>query len=178
METTITEALAELKTIKKRVQKKQESIGRYFARQGNVRDPLEKDGGSADFISRERQGITDLHARFINIRTGIQAANLKNSLGICNKNRSVAEWLVWRREVAESERQHVAGLVANLENIRNEARRKDLAIVSTESGDPGEIVISVDERALAEESEHIEEVLGVLDGKLSLFNATTTIELN
>jgi hypothetical protein len=40
-----------------------------------------------------------------------------------------------------------------------------------------DIVVNVDEQKLAEDSERMEEVLGTLDGLLSLKNATVTIEV-
>lgn len=43
---TITEALAELKTLDKRILAKQGSIPNYLVRDDRVRDPLAKDGGS------------------------------------------------------------------------------------------------------------------------------------
>lgn len=46
MALTITEALAEIKTVGKRVEKKREFIKAFLARQDGVKDPLEKDGGS------------------------------------------------------------------------------------------------------------------------------------
>lgn len=41
----ITEALAELKTLNKRVEKKKEYVKAYLYRQEGLKDPLEKDGG-------------------------------------------------------------------------------------------------------------------------------------
>src|SRR5579863_1653454 len=63
---TITEALAEIKTINKRLESKRESVRNYIARDVRVRDPLEKEGGSAEFIKRERQAIIDLEERIVN----------------------------------------------------------------------------------------------------------------
>ncbi len=50
---TITEALAEIPTIEKRIEKKREFILNYLYRQSSVRDPHEKDGGSTVLIVRE-----------------------------------------------------------------------------------------------------------------------------
>lgn len=75
MKLTITEALAEVKTIKARVTKKQEGIMRYFARDARLKDPLLAEGGSSIWIERERQAIKDLLARMVTIRTAIQRKN-------------------------------------------------------------------------------------------------------
>lgn len=42
MSITITEALAEIKTVAKRIEKKRDFIRAYLSRQEGVRDPLEK----------------------------------------------------------------------------------------------------------------------------------------
>jgi hypothetical protein len=72
---TITEALAEIPTIVKRIDKKQEFILNFLYRQSAVRDPHEKDGGSSELIKREMQAIDDLQARLVKIRSSIQLAN-------------------------------------------------------------------------------------------------------
>ena len=57
--TTITEALAEIPTIQKRIKAKQDFILGYLYRQSTTRDPHEGSGGSATLISRELQAIGD-----------------------------------------------------------------------------------------------------------------------
>lgn len=69
-QTTITEALAEIPTIEKRIEKKSEFILNYLYRQSAVRDPHEKDGGSSTLIHRELQAIH-----------GPAGADHQNSLG-------------------------------------------------------------------------------------------------
>ena len=171
----ITEALAELKTIVKRITKKQESVMRYFARQGNVMDPLADEGGSAKFVAEARQAIRDLQGRIIWIRTEIQRANLTNELTIGKLKRSVAEWLVWRREVAAMEKHAVNALLLGLDKVRKEAHQHKVKMVEGETSSAGEVAVFLKEGELNAEAENLEEVLGTLDGKLSLFNAQTDI---
>src|SRR5215831_611359 len=97
---TITEALAELKTIDKRIEKKREFVLSYLLRQEMFKDPLEKDGGSVSAIRREMQSIVDLEERRITIRRAVQQANERNSVMVGKQTRTIADWLVWRREVA------------------------------------------------------------------------------
>lgn len=68
---TLTEALAELKTIDKRIVTKQNNILTYAARQDLIKDPLEKDGGSVKFVKEEKQGMNDLETRKVAIRRAI-----------------------------------------------------------------------------------------------------------
>src|SRR5277367_6394116 len=97
---TITEALAELKTIDKRIQKKREFVLGYLLRQEMFKDPLERDGGSVSAIKREMQSIRDLEERKIGIRRAIQQANERTNVTVGKQTRSIADWLVWKREVA------------------------------------------------------------------------------
>lgn len=174
---TITEALAEVKTIKARVEKKQGNVLRYFARHSQVKDPLEKDGGSVAFIKSERQGIDDLLARWVRIRTSIQRANVQTQATITGTTRTVADWLNWRREVSPVQKQLVSSLINGIQRARDEAKKQGISVVDKESGQP-EVVVSINEQEIAKLSEDLETTLGELDGKLSLINATTVIDVD
>jgi hypothetical protein len=182
---TITEALQEIKTIGKRLEKKRASVMGYLARDFRVHDPLEKDGGSEKFIREERQAIADLERRVITIRTSIQRSNLAATLKVGDNSMTVAEWLTWRREIAKAQGEFLRLIVQGLNGVRNDVQKKGGKVVSAvaavnEAFDPSgppQIVVNVDERTLISEQEAMEQVTGDLDGKLSLFNATTVIEV-
>lgn len=177
---TITEALAEIKTVGKRVETKRGFIFGYLGRQDGVRDPLEKDGGSAKVIEQERQAIGDLEKRLIALRRGIQRANDETALAINGTTRSISEWLTWRRDVAPGQKQLLSGLQAGINNLRQQAKQHGAALISasasTAATAPTDIIVNVDERKISEEAEALEDTLGQLDGQLSLKNATVTIK--
>jgi hypothetical protein len=186
MNMTITEALAEIKTINKRLEKKRSSILQYIARDVRLKDPLEGDGGTIEFIKRERQAIYDLEKRIVAIRTQIQRSNLATTLAIDGHSMCVAEWLTYRREVADGQKSFLTKLIGGISATRDEIQKKggrmltanvaSLAIVET--GKPAfEVIVSVDEKDLLSDAENLETILGSLDGKLSLLNATTVIEV-
>lgn len=184
MKITVTEALQELKTIASRINKKQDSIGNYIARDSRILDPLEKTGGSADFISKERQSIGDLRARLIKIRSSIQAKNLSSELTIQGYTRTVSDWLTWRREVSEGEKNFITAMLASIRKIRGEVQKVGGSVSRTASVTPDfnnqtppNIVVNVDELELMHQQEKLETILGELDGKLSLFNATSVIDI-
>ena len=180
---TITEALAELKTLGKRIPKKEEFSLQYIARSEGVRDPLEKSvpGGSPVAITRERQAIADLQKRHVAIRTSIQKSNHVVTITVADMTKTVAEWLTWRKEIAPGLQQFLTKMRMQVVNHRDQAQKRGNAVVSATaiSGTekPTDIVINVDEQALAAEAEQLENILGTLDGALSLKNATTFIEL-
>lgn len=178
METiTITEALADIKTIGKRVAKKQEFVGSYLARVEAAKDPHAAHGGSAKVIDSERQSISDLWRRVVTIRTAIADANRAALLSIGDRTMTVAEWIVWRREIAPQIQTWNGALRKGVENARAAAKKNGSTLASTDTGNPQDIIINIDERRLMEEIDSVEQVLGELDGKLSLHNARTTITI-
>lgn len=175
---TITEALQEIKTITRRLESKRSNILPYLARDARVKDPLEREGGSIEFVKRERQAIHDLEERIVTIRAAIQAANGKISLTLNDTTRTLMDWLNWRREIAPGHKLFLAGMVNGIRNIRNEVQKKGQKMVSDEANaSVGDVVVQANEKELLEYQEAIEKLLGDLDGKLSLLNATTVIEI-
>lgn len=174
---TITEALAEIKTIDKRLTKKRSFVGAYIVRQDKLKDPLAGDGGSEEAIRRERQAIADLEQRVVDLRLGIQSANSETEVTINGQSRSVAEWLVWRRDVAPGAKDFLNDLSRGLKRVRDEAQSKGFAMTQSEAASPDDLIVNINEAELAQEIEGFEETLGALDGQLSLKNATVFIEV-
>jgi len=179
MKTTITEALAELKTIDKRVQKKMEfCLGAgTLVRQEMLKDPHEKEGGAKKLIAQERQAIKDLHTRKIDIRRAILDANMRETITVENTTHTINDWLVWRREVVQNEKGFLDNMIRNIDRTRQDAQRKGVNVSEKETGSPTNVVVNINEKELSEETEMIEKILGDLDGKLSLKNATTMIDV-
>lgn len=176
---TITEALAEIKTIGKRLDKKQQFLATYLARSRGIVDPLEKDGGSAAAIERELQAIRDLQGRIVTLREAINRANVATSITILDVTHTISEWIVWRREVAPMQAKLFQSLINAIARVRDEARKHGASIIKTLEGEgqQTDVLINVDEGWLASANEKLEEILGTLDGQLSLKNATTMVEL-
>lgn len=179
---TITEGLAEIKTIGKRIETKNKQLLSYLTRDARLRDPLEKEeGGSVEFIKRERQAISDLGKRMVNLRQAIQQANMVTPLGLNGTEMTVYEWLIWRREVAPLEQNRLGDIWTALTTARTNAQRIGYNVVAAAaavqggSNEPKEIIVNVNEKEIAQEREALEKTLGDLDGRLSLLNATTMI---
>jgi hypothetical protein len=174
---TITEALAEIKTIDKRLDKKRDFIRTYIARPDNIKDPHIKDGGTPALLAGEQQAIHDLEERIVTLRRGIQKANEATVITVQGKARSIADWLVWRRDAAPKHQSYLANLNNALNQVRAEAQRKGVALVAngTEAQKPNDIIVNINEKQLAIDIETMEIVLGELDGMLSLKNATVLI---
>lgn len=171
---TITEGLAEIKTIAKRIEKKNEFVRSYAVRPNVVVDPLAADGGAPAAIQRELQAIGDLEKRLVDIRLAIQKANTETPVTVEGVTKSMSEWLVWRREVAPGRVQRISslrqGIIASRKTFMERSRQGGVEDVK-----PEDLIVNVSEQALATEAETIEVILSQLDGQLSLKNATVTI---
>lgn len=178
MTITITEALAELKLIKAKVDKKKQFISNFIGRQDAVKDPLEKQGGYVAALKAERQSINDLINRFVLIRSKIAEANSKTNLTLGAETKTIADWLVWRRDAAPMIKDVQQSMANQINSLRNEGRKKGLNVVAEgQQQTPNDIIVNIDEKELSEWQERTIETLGILDGKLSLHNATVTIEV-
>lgn len=174
----ITEGLAELKTLSKRIEKKQDYIKSFLFRADGLRDPLEKEGGSVKVITGELQAVSDLKTRLVAIRTAIQRTNLTTPLTVEGRTMSIAEWLTWRKEVSENEQGFIRAMRLALQQARTSALARGATVVPPGSAAtaPSDLLVNVSESALAAQAEHLETVLGILDGQLSLKNATIQID--
>ena len=181
---TITEALAEIKTIGKRLEKKRTAIIQNLGRDSRLMDRIE--GGSVEYVRAERQSIGDLEQRIVAIRTAIQRSNLSTIVSLDGRTRSVAEWLTYRREVAPGQGAFLTSINRGIREFRDKIQKEGGRVTSVSVGAgavvsgekaPVEFLLHIDEIALLKEQEDIEKVLGDLDGKLSLLNATTVIEV-
>lgn len=179
MATTITEALAELKTLDKRIVKKEEFVMQYLVRQDMYKDPLEKEGGSVTAVGREIQAITDLRERVVAIRRAIANKNAVEKITIGSQERTISDWLTWRREVAPKRQQFLVKIAGRISFLRKDALQKSVNVIAGNAtpAQPTDVLVNISETELQKWLENMEEVLGTLDGQLSLKNATLTIEV-
>lgn len=177
MAITITEALAEIKTISKRISKKQQFVYGYLSRQDGLKDPLAKEGGSEEAVKSARQAITDLETRLLTLRKGIAKASEQTVVTINGVSRPITDWLIWRREVAPERQSFLEALRLKVAQTREQAKRQGQAVVTggAQAEKPTDVIVNINEQELAKEIESLEDTLGQLDGQLSLKNATVAI---
>jgi len=168
---TITEGLAELKTIAARLAKKKQFVGSQLIREADRLDPLDKQGGSMNVLKSEMQAIHDLEERIVSIRSAINRANASTKVSIGETTRTVEQWLIWRREVSRGQVEFLGGIRQKIDQVR--ARDP----YNRGSKDEPGFIVNLDEKKLGTDTEHLVQILGELDGKLSVVNATTAIEL-
>lgn len=170
---TITEALAEIKTLGKRIDQKTAFITGNVARPSVITDPLAKEGGSEKRVAEEIQAHGDLVGRVEAIRVLIQRANQTNTITLEGLTKSVAGWLAWRKECAPKTKALLGALASNIKGGRQQMERQTAQTPDR----PVSLIAHYSEDEIAKRSEQIEKILGTLDGKLSLFNATCTVDV-
>lgn len=175
---TISEALAEVKTLGKRLATNAEFIAAHIARDERVRDPLANDGGSPHVLASRAQANTDLRERLIAIRRAIARANATVTVTIEGQTRTIGDWLTWRREVVPGLKAELEARQRKVQDVRRQTQSAGRQVARDATAPaPGDVIVHVNEVALAEELDRLERTLGTLDGQLSVKNATTALEL-
>lgn len=181
MKMTITEALAELRTLEKRLAKKREFVLENLSLPAHLTDPLAYHGGIKEVVKREMQSIADMEERMVRIRDAITEANHSTTLTIGDVQRTIHQWLIWRREVAEGQQQLRQKIATTLAAVEKQVRDK---VIRVQGGadepveeKPLEIIYALDRKEIVDELDDFETILGTLDGRLTLINAQATIEV-
>lgn len=175
---TITEALAEVKLLEKKMLKKRELVYANLYRVEGEVDPLEKEGGSQKVLSQELQSIFDLNTRLLKIRAAIAQANLQNEITVGKQTRSIFDWLTWKREVAGRESEFFRTVHTRVKSKIEEARNKPPVAKDMEGNFKLlKVLPTVDYSEYFRLEEETQNVLEQLDGKLSLKNATIVVSL-
>lgn len=174
---SITEALAELKVIQKRIENQESNVFQYTLRNESMKDPLQAQGGSVSYIASRIQSINDLRENLIQIRRAIQSANEHNAITIGTTTRTIADWLVWRRDVASSEINFYKRIKDGIDKARIAAVQRGHTATSPDQAKPEDIIVNIDEVVLNNTIDSLTTAYERLDGQLSLKNATIMIEL-
>lgn len=179
MELTITQALAKINVLKKRIENKAAFVREHVARQKMYEDPFAAEGGTPKEIVSAQDSIRKNSESVIKLRCAINASNTLTYVEAAHLRRSIAAWLIWKREVEPSERTRVAALLEAIKRTRETAASKKVQVVSHdgEAQEPLDLMINIDEKALRLKASLLDDITGELDGELSQSNATTTINV-
>lgn len=176
---TITEALAEIKLILKKIDKLQKVVNSNLFRYEHSKDPFESDGGSRMFAEASLQSIKNLYQRLSKIRAAITKANLENSLTIGDTTLSLHEWLTYKREIAKPTIAYYLELQNSLKQKMDEHDKRPQVYKDEATGkiEIAKLHASLDYAKIVAENQKLSDIEQTLDGKLSLKNATIVIEV-
>lgn len=170
---TITEALAEIKLITKKIENKKPTIMLNLVRATHIPDPL-VDSKAA--IASEVQAITDLSQRLITLRSAIAKANVENLVEINGKSMSIYDWLTWKREVATIQGDLFRGIFQGVKNSMDAiARQPQVTKDDKGAAHLVQYVFNVAYDEYVKKAESHQDTLDKLDGQLSLKNATIVL---
>lgn len=173
---TITEALAEIKLIDKKLESKAHTVMGNLTRYDHIPDAL---GDSAKKLGEEMQSMHDLWAEIIKIRSAISGVNLRETIKVGEKTATISEWITWKREIATKQLTLYTNIRNNLKNATDRHATNPQAYKDPESGENRffKLVCNLPYSEFIEKSQKTQETLDRLDGLLSLKNATVTVEV-
>lgn len=174
---TITEALAQVKLIEKKIESKTQFVLGNLFRYETQKDPFEAKGGARQVLESEIQALQDNYRRLEKIRAAIAESNIDNQLTVGEQTRSVHEWLTFKREVAPKQ-------IALFQTIHTQMKQrldKDAQQPQVYKDEEGKthlakLVTNLDYVEYVRKYEKQQEIFETLDGLLSLKNATTVIQ--
>lgn len=176
MELTITEALSEIKLTQAKIGKKREFVLEYLTRPSSRVDPLSESGGTTQMIGQQLQSIKDLQERVIGLRNAINEANNDNAITLNSVKRTIADWLVWKRDVWPGEAHFWAQVGKDISNARY-AMDYDSSHRKTGTTNPDDLIVHIDEAEMMKIVEQLQDTENRLDGLLSLKNAQIMLEV-
>lgn len=177
---SISEALAEIKLIDKKVEKKRENILTHSSRFEHILDPYPAEtGGSSGFIRRELQAVEDLLKQRVKIRHSISKANLETLVTVEAHTLPLTSWLIWKREVGTQQRIALQTLKNLIEKRLAENSTRPQLLKKEDGSDPvlTKLISHVDLTHLQKEIEQIMTIEERLDGILSMKNAQIMIDI-
>jgi hypothetical protein len=91
----------------------------------------------------------------------------------------IFDWIIWKREIAPREREHLQSMAQRLNAAMVEARRAGVPVVQsgTQPATNLDVYFNFSVSALQEAIDRLTRDLGELDGLLGMANATTLIDV-
>lgn len=178
----IAEAMAEVKLAGKKIQTNFEFVMRNLGREEWRKDPFDKDGTTqAEEVKKAMQSTADLQTRIVALKNAINRVNQGLTLEVSGMRMTVAEWLIWRKEVLPIEKKMLQQLANQIANIGRgdqaaQVRRQFQGQAAVET--PSSWIVNVSDKWLVEQIQKLDTIEQTLDGQLSILCATTDIELS
>lgn len=174
---TVTEALAEIKLIEKKIAKKEETVRAHLSRYENTPDPFQSvSGGSKAAVQAEVQSVKDLREKLVRIRGAIATANIENTVTVGEATRNIYDWLTWKREIANKERDFYQAIHTTLKlQLDTNAQRPNVYKDETGVVQVAKLIPNVDYAEFLTRHQKLTDMIETVDGKLSLKNATILI---
>lgn len=174
---TITEALSEINLLKKKIEKKKETVLTNLIKAKHIKDQLESQGGAKAFVKAEIQSTQDLNSRLLRLKGAIAKANIETLITVNSRTDSIHNWLNWKRDIAQGDIKF-NGQVYQSVKSHFDHLQKSPQVFKDEEGKTQlvEYESNVDYGDFLKTQEGLQDTFDKLDGQLSLKNATIVVE--
>lgn len=167
------EALKNLKTIEKRIQKGCEQITEYVAYVSVETPAFETQEKQTEQVHGLIQGNIDLAAEYLKLKTAIEFTNLNTQVTIGTRTHSISELITLRRTSGKFNLQTYSA-------IHPEKAKKRLSEFMQRNGgmnpiEPAKLIICYKEEDKLKKANEWQEFLSMIDGKLEVVNAETEL---
>lgn len=176
----ITQALSEIKLAEKKIASSLTFVLKNAKRDERLRDPFEKDKTTQEaMVKAELQSIADNEKRVVSLRMAINKANLENSITIEGQTKTIAEWIIWKRDILPRlqdrlERMNKELVVSPKVTTSAELWQRE---VNRQAPEVVNHVFNISEKKLLEEIQLVQSIEEKLDGMLSLSNANIDVTI-
>jgi hypothetical protein len=173
----ISEAMSEIKLFVKKISNQREIVLRHMIREDFRRDPFDRDGSTQEVqVKAALQSIKQLEENIVTYRAAITQTNMAKNLTLEGITMSVAEWLIWKREVLPIRKNLLAAMSTQVKQAMSSTPTVRTSRPGVETQDvQSKYVFNVSDKWIAEEIQKLDTIEERLDGQLSLFNATTDV---
>jgi flagellar motility protein MotE (MotC chaperone) len=167
---TIVEALKRLRIIEKKVQSNCTEITRYASGLSTRKPVFESEARQRKEVSSLVQSSADLLKEYLDLKRRIEVTNLNTTVEIEGSSRSIAEWLIVKRKVAD--------LLISVYNSMNDTaaageRREDR--MYSAPGAAAQVVRYYSEEEKNKLLRKMMDQKAAIDGRLEVINATTPL---
>ena len=176
----ITEAMSEIKLFVKKISSQRDFILRNLSREEWRKDPFEKDQTTQEAqVKAALQSVSDLEKNIVAYRYAITKANMKERISLEGMDMTVAEWLIWRREVLPLRKQLLHNLANQMASIGKDQQntQRSYSGKDTDKSQLSNYIINVSDKWLKEETDKLEAIEQRLDGQLSMINANVEVDI-
>lgn len=173
----ISEAMAEIKLAVKKISTSLDFVMRNLKREDYRKDPFEKEGSTQEAeVQAAIQSMRDNQLRIVSLKSAINQSNMTTTLTVEGVTQTVAEWLIWRRDVLPISKKILLALANGLADVTHSTPSPRRAYTTPTPIEPiPNWVVNVSDRTVLNELQKLETIEERLDGALSVLNATTEI---
>lgn len=168
-ELTIVEGLKRLRIIEKKIESNNADVVRYASGLSNRKPVFETEERQQEEVKSLTQSSIDLVTEYLKLKRRIDLTNLQVEIEIEGETRTIAEWLIVKRKIADI----MIGIYRSLSDSTATTMKRDDRFDG--QGKPAHIVRYYKEEEKMKRLRHWQDLKAAIDGRLEVVNATTNL---